>query len=376
MLLPALEALIGLVALTIGAELLVRGASRIAERTGIPPLVVGLTVVALGTSAPEIAVSVDAAVGGRGDVALGNVVGSNIFNILVILGLSAVAAPLAVRSQLVRLDVPVMVGVSALPLVLGFDRLISFGDGLVLLSLLALYLGLLVRVARKGLPQPVAAYPFHAPPGEHRTGTEARAKATGPAWRDVLTALAGLLLLVLGADRFVGGATDIARAAGISELVIGLTLVAAGTSMPELATSVLATLRGERDLAVGNVVGSNVFNVLAVLGAGAAASGGMEVAAGVVMFDFPVMLAVGVACLPVFLTGSSITRREGAVFVFYYLLYSIYLGLHTADHPYQEEFGVAVLGVVLPLTIVVAAALWTRGAERRRNGSRPPRGAT
>ncbi|NNF37276.1 MAG: calcium/sodium antiporter [Gemmatimonadetes bacterium] len=359
----ALAALLGLIGLTIGAELMVRGASRIAGRTGIPPLVIGLTVVALGTSAPEIAVSIEAAMMGRESVALGNVVGSNIFNVLVILGLAALAAPLAVGSQLVRLDVPVMVGVSALPLVLGFDRLISVGDGIFLLLLLALYLGLLSRVARRGLPDPIAVSPFKPPEGlppPRKAGS-----IEGSLAIDFGRAVAGLALLIVGADQFVGGATGIARAAGISDLVIGLTLVAAGTSMPELATSVLATLRGERDLAVGNVVGSNVFNVLAVLGAGAAASGGIEVPAGVLLFDFPVMLAVGLVCLPVFLSGSTITRWEGGMLVFYYALYVVYLGLNTTEHRYQEEFGVAVLGVVLPLTVILAAALWSHGGERR-----------
>jgi cation:H+ antiporter len=360
-----IAAVLGLVGLTIGAEFMVRGASRIAGRTGIPPLVVGLTVVALGTSAPEIAVSIEAAFSGRSSVALGNVVGSNIFNVLVILGLAALAAPLAVRSQLVRLDVPVMVGVSALPLLLGFDRLISVADGVVLLALLALYLGLLIRVARRGLPEPIALSPFKPP--EAMPDAPEAAAIEGPVALDVGRAVFGLLLLVVGADQFVGGATGIARAAGISELVIGLTLVAAGTSMPELATSVLATLRGERDLAVGNVVGSNVFNVLAVLGAGAAAGGGIEVPASVLLFDFPVMLAVGLVCLPVFLTGSTITRWEGGVLLFYYVLYAVYLGLQAADHPFREEFGVAVLGGVLPLTVLLAAALWTHGAERRKD---------
>lgn len=343
-----IRAVVGLVVLTFGADLLVRGASRLAARLGVPSLLVGLTVVALGTSAPEIAVSVDAAVAGRGDVALGNVVGSNIFNVLFILGVSALAAPLVVKSQLVRLDVPIMVVVSALPLVLGFDRLISRGDGILLLGLLAAYLVLLAYLARRGRTE-VPVVDDGAP------------DPRSTPWRDVAVALGGLVLLILGADALVDGATSLARAAGVSELVVGLTLVAAGTSFPELATSFVASLRGERDLAVGNVVGSNVFNVLAVLGTGAAVGDGIDVAGGVLLFDFPVMLAVAVACLPVFMTGASISRREGGVFVLYYVLYAVYLGLHTADHPFQEEFGIAVLGVVLPLTIAVAAAMWMGG---------------
>lgn len=347
-----LRALGGLIVLTLGADLLVRGAAGLAARLRIPQLVVGLTVVALGTSAPEIAVSVDAAVSGRPDVALGNVVGSNIFNILVILGISAVVAPLVVRSELVKLDLPVMLAVSTLPLLLGLDRLISAGEGVLLLGLAAAYvLGLAwVSHRKRNGTTPPASEPEPAP--------------LRPVWFQLLLVAGGLGLLLLGADAFVQGASTLARAAGVSELVIGLTLVAAGTSLPELATSVLASLRGERDLAVGNVVGSNIFNVLAVLGAGAVAGSGLTVPSGVLRFDFPVMIAVALACLPVFRTGSSISRREGAVFIAYYLLYAIYLGLHSSNHPFQEEFGFVVLGLILPLTIVVAVAIgWGPSGE-------------
>jgi cation:H+ antiporter len=341
-----LRALGGLVVLTLGADFLVRGASGLAARFHVPPLVVGLTVVALGTSAPEIAVSVDAAVSGRPDVALGNVVGSNIFNILVILGLSAVVAPLVVRSELVRLDLPVMVAVSTLPLLLGLDRMISAGEGTLLLGLLAAYVLGLAWISRR-----------KQEPAEPLGGGLADEPRHRPAWFQILLVIGGLGLLLAGADSFVQGASTVARAAGVSELVIGLTLVAAGTSLPELATSVLASLRGERDLAVGNVVGSNIFNVLAVLGAGAVAGSGLPVPSGVLRFDFPVMIAVALACLPVFRTGSSISRREGTVFIAYYLLYVIYLGLHSSNHPLQEEFGFLVVGLILPLTILVAVAI-------------------
>ncbi len=337
-----LRIIVGLIALTVGAEFLVRGAGRLARRLRIPALVVGLTVVAMGTSAPEIAVSVDAAMAGQSDIALGNVVGSNIFNVLFILGLAALAAPLVVQSQLVRLDVPVMVVVSALPLLLGLDRLISLGDGAFLLGLLVAYVTILGWMARKGRVD------------ASRLEVEAGVLPQRLWWLDVALAAAGLGLLVGGAEWLVHGASAVARAAGISELVIGLTLVAAGTSLPELATSVVASLRGERDLAVGNIVGSNIFNVLAVLGVGAVAGGGLPVPEGMLHFDLPVMLTVAIVCVPVFMTRATISRLEGAVFLFYYLLYAIYLGLHTTDHALQEEFGIAVVAVILPLTLAIA----------------------
>jgi cation:H+ antiporter len=357
---------LGLVLLTGGAEGLVRGAGTLARRLGVSPLLVGLTVVAFGTSAPEVAVSVGAAASGRGDVALGNVVGSNIFNVLFILGLSALIAPLVVRQQLVRLDVPVMIGVSALPLLLALNGRLGRGEGVLLLVLLAIYLGNVGRLATRGRAAATAldiddgALP---PPGY-------------PWPMDLVLGLGGLFFLVVGAQTLVLGATSLARAAGVSELVIGLTLVAVGTSLPEVATSVVASLRGQRDLAVGNIVGSNIFNVLAVLGAAAVfAPDGLAVAPGVRTFDFPVMLAVAVVCLPVFVTGARISRGEGAVFLLYYLIYLVYLGLHTSDHDYQQEFGIAVLGAVLPLTIALAGALWLQASSadaRNRAGSRAP----
>jgi cation:H+ antiporter len=342
-----LQILIGLVMLTVGAEGLVQGAGALARRVGVSPLVVGLTVVAFGTSAPEGAVSVEAALTGESAVALGNVVGSNIFNILVILGLSAVVAPLVVQQQLVRLDVPVMVALSTLPLILGWDRAFSRGDGFLLLGLLAAYLALLGWLARQSAEERLTEAP---PPSR-------------PVPVDALLSLGGLGLLVLGADLLVSGATSVALGLGVSELVVGLTLVAAGTSLPELATSVVASLRGQRDLAVGNVVGSNIFNLLFVLGAGAAVGGNVPVPPGALAFDFPVLLAVAVACLPVFLTGACINRFEGAVFVLYYLIYTVFIGLEAASHPAREEFGVVVVGVVIPMTIAIAAALWLRGSE-------------
>lgn len=352
-----LSTLGGLIVLLAGAEGLVRGASSLAARLGVPPVIVGLTVVAFGTSTPEVAVSVQAAASGQGGVALGNVVGSNIFNILVILGIAAVTGPLLVQARVVRQDVPVMVGVSFLPLLMAQDGGLGRGDGIVLLALLAAYLGWLGLAARRSAQEDAAAQaPSLSLPGAVALG------------------LGGLVLLGLGSNLLVDGASGLARAAGVSELVIGLTLVAAGTSLPELATSVLAGVRGERDLAVGNAVGSNVFNVLGVLGAGAAASGSLPVDPGVLGFDFPVMIAVAVACLPVFLTGAVITRVEGTVFLLYYGLYLTYLGLHTTDHALEDEFAVIILGVVLPLTLAVGGALWVRGEKEAPATASPGRG--
>ena len=345
MTLDLLRILLGLVLLVVGAHGLVRGAVGLARRTGVSNLMIGLTVVAFGTSTPEVAVSVESALLGQGGVALGNVIGSNVFNILAILGLSAVITPLVVRSQLVRFDVPLMVLATAAPLVLGLDGELDRRDGLILLSGLLLYLALLWLLARR-----------------QRIAVDAEPGTIRDSWPlSVAFALGGLLLLSVGADFLVDGAVAVALRLGVAEVVVGLTVVAAGTSLPELATSVAASLRGERDLAVGNAVGSNVFNALGVLGAGAAVSGAIPVPSGLYALDFPVMMAVALICLPVFLTGSTISRAEGSVFLLYYVAYVLYLVLHATDHALHDEFGALVLTVVLPATLAIGGALAVRG---------------
>jgi cation:H+ antiporter len=364
MILDLLRIFAGLAFLVAGAHGLVRGGVGLARRMGISSLLIGLTVVAFGTSTPEVAVSVQSALEGQGGVALGNVIGSNVFNILVILGLSAVITPLVVRSQLVRFDVPLMVVASALPLLLGLDGRLGRQDGLVLLSGLFFYLALLGLLARR---QHARARTETQP----QFGADARSDAASaqadpdspqdPLLLSVAFALAGLFLLSFGAAQLVEGAVAVAGQLGVNDLVVGLTIVAAGTSLPELATSVAASVRGERDLAVGNAVGSNVFNALGVLGAGAAVSGNIPVPPGMYALDFPVMMAVALICLPVFLTGSTISRAEGGVFLLYYGAYMLYLVLHATDHALHDEFGMLVLGVVVPSSLAVGGVLAVRG---------------
>ena len=314
--------LLGIVLLIGGAELLVRGAARLARGFGISPLVVGLTVVAYGTSSPELAVSVRSALAGQGDLALGNVVGSNIFNVLLILGLSAIVTPLVVPQQIVWLDVPIMIGVTALTLVFALDGRLSVVECAMLLAGVVAYTAFLVRASRRESDEIADEY-----------AAEFSAAATGRAAALVQVAfvVAGLLLLVLGARWLVDAAMAMARAAGVSELVIGLTIVAAGTSMPEVATSVLAAFRGERDIAVGNVVGSSIFNVLAVLGLSGTVGGGIDVPPAVLAFDLPVALAVAVACLPICCSGHCIALWEGLLFLAYYAAYTTYVVLAAAE---------------------------------------------
>jgi cation:H+ antiporter len=348
---------LGLVLLVVGAEALVAGASRLAESVGISPLVVGLTVVAFGTSAPELAVSLDAAWRGSADIAVGNVVGSNIFNVLAILGLSAVAAPLVVHRRIVRIDTPLMLGVSLAAWWMASDGGIVRWEGALLFAGAIAYTAMQVVV------------------GRHESGA---AKSSGgpeaPATpvRNVLQVLVGLALLVAGARSLVAGATDVARALGFSELVIGLTIVAGGTSLPELATSVIAAVRGQRDIAVGNVVGSNVFNLLCVLGGAALASPGpIPISEQALAFDIPVMVAVALACLPVFFTGHKIARWEGVLFLAYYALYTTWLVLAARGSTALPGIAAATTWFLFPLTAVTLCATSWRWWRQLRLGVEP-----
>ncbi|GHA80508.1 calcium/sodium antiporter [Cognatilysobacter bugurensis] len=354
--------LLGLGALLVGAEALVRGASRLALATGLSPLVIGLTVVAFGTSAPELAVGIGSVRSGASDVALGNVVGSNITNVLLILGISGLIAPLVVQRQLVWLDVPVMIAASLVVFALALDGRISRPEGLLLVAGGIAYLITQVHLGRR---EGAAGSP----------ATAAEADVPAPATRrpllDIAFVLGGLALLVLGAHWLVDSAVKIAEAFGLSELVIGLTVVAVGTSMPEIATSIIATARGERDLAVGNVVGSNILNLLLILGITVLfAPDGLPVGPAALNFDLPVMTAVAVACLPIFFTGHCIQRWEAAVFLGYYVAYTAYLLLDAAGHDALPAYSRVMLYFVVPLTAVTLAVVVARALNERRHRRR------
>jgi cation:H+ antiporter len=347
----------GLVLLVWGAELLVRGASRIATAVGISPLVVGLTVVAFGTSSPELAVSVMSAFKGQADLALGNVVGSNIFNVLFILGISAMIVPLIVAQQLVRFDVPVMIGVSILTILLAFDGNIGRLDGILLFAGGVAYTVFLIRQSRKETNAAVKA----------EYDQEFSEPNPGARWKNILLVVIGLAALILGSKWLVSSAISIAQHFGVSEMVIGLTIVAAGTSMPEVATSVVAAIRGERDIAVGNVVGSNIFNILCVLGLSSIiAPAGIEVSAVAIRFDIPVMIAIAVACLPVFFTGYVISRWNGIIFLAFYLAYIVYLILTATNHEALGTLRTAMTYFILPLTAITLIFISVRELKGRK----------
>lgn len=336
----------GFVLLVLGAELLVKGSSVLAGILGISPLIIGLTVVAYGTSAPEMAVSVMSSFAGQSDIALGNAVGSNILNILLILGISALFTPLVVSKQIIRSDVPIMIGVSILLFVFGLDGTVSRVDGSILFIGAVLYTLSLIYQSRRqnnisNQDEFTEEYGF--------SGDSSLIILS----KNILFIIIGAVLLILGSRFLVNAATTIARILGLSELLIGLTIVSFGTSLPELATSVVASIRGERDIAVGNILGSNIFNILAVLGvAGIVSPNGVIVPDAAIAFDIPVAIAVAFACLPIFASGARISRWEGLLFVFYYFIYTGYLILESVNHDSLPMYSMVTLFFVIPLTII------------------------
>jgi cation:H+ antiporter len=351
----------GFVLLVAGAELLVRGASRLAITAGISPLVVGLTVVAYGTSSPELAVTIQSAYLGQTQVAVGNVVGSNIANILLVLGLSAAVAALYVVQKLVRVEVPLMIGLSFLVLLMGLDGKIGWLDGLLLTMGAVAYTTFVIRQSRQENQEIRVEY------AQEFDGHAAETSDLRQIALQLGFIVVGVVMLVFGSRWLVAGAVTVARLIGVSELIIGLTIIAVGTSLPEIATSVVAAIRGERDIAVGNVVGSNIFNILLVLGVGGmVAADGLVVAPAALRFDIPVMIAVAIACLPIFFTGYRIDRWEGVLFLGYYAAYTVYLYLRATQHEALPTFSTIMAVFVLPLTTVTLLIVVIRNIQTNR----------
>lgn len=313
---PSIVFLGGLVVIVLGAELLLRGATRIAAMLGVKPIVIGLTVVAIGTSTPELAIGITASIEGKGPLAVGNIAGTNIFNILFILGMSAAIRPLPLQLLSVRLDVPVMIGAAVALLAMAWDGVLSRVDGLGLLVAAALYTVALIRLSRRESAQLRREFAQEFSPEVLDAG---RGFWRG-AWNAALL-LVGIALTLLGADLMVAGAVQIARVAGVSDAVIGLTIVAIGTSAPELATTVVATIKNDRDVAVGNLIGSSISNVLVILGLTCVMADGLDVSRDVLWIDLPLAAGVAAVCLPVFRSDNMVSRREGLAFVAAYVAY-------------------------------------------------------
>jgi len=314
---PVIVFLGGLVVIVVGAEVMLRGSTRIAAMLGIRPILIGLTVVAVGTSAPEFAVGLTAVLEGKGALAVGNIAGTNMLNILFILGLSAAIRPLPLQLQSIRLDVPVMIASAVVLFLMALDGVLSRVEGLLLVLGAVAYTVVLVRFSQRESAELKQEYAEEF--GQEALGSE-RGLARG-SWNATLL-LVGIALTILGAELLVAGAVDLARTFGISDAIIGLTIVAIGTSAPELATTIVSTIKDDRDVAVGNLIGSSISNILLILGMTCLlAPNGVDVSADVLRVDLPLAAAVAIACFPVFRSDAKVSRLEGIVFVVCYLVY-------------------------------------------------------
>ena len=303
----AISFIAGLAALIAGGETIVRAGSKLAARIGVSPMIIGLTVVSLGTSAPEMAISINAAIRGNGELAIANITGTNTLTLLLILGITALIAPLQIQTPAIRLELPVMVVGAMALFVFALDLSLNFTDGVILGLTGVVYLGLLYRNSRQEI-------------------AEAEKDTSSRVWVQSLILLAGLVALVIGSDWMVTGAVEIATAIGVSEAVIGLTIVALGTSAPEIVTSIIASIRNQRDMAVGNLLGSVIFNV-SLVGAVAAmvAPGGIALLDSTNTFSMWSFLAANLLMIPVFILGKRINRIEGSVLTLLYVAYLAYL---------------------------------------------------
>lgn len=311
--------LIGLVTLVGGAELLVRGGASLAARLGISPIIIGLTIVSFGTSMPELGIGIQAATSGSAGLAVGNIVGTNIVNLLLILGLSALLRPISLDTRTVSMDLPAILIASAMLLLMSLDRHLSFWEGVVLLTAGLIYTASILHTAK---PRSAAVRREHE--------QECQVGSPDPSGQrdllDLIFLVLGIAIIVFGADLLVDGSVTVATNFGVTEEFIGLTIIAIGTSAPELVTTLVSTVRGDRDIALGNLFGSSAFNIVFILGLTVIASPEpIGVPAQVLYIDLMVMCAVAIACIPVFLPGRRITRLEGGFFVVAYVVYLAYL---------------------------------------------------
>lgn len=349
--------ILGLVILTYGAELLISNASRLAGTLGVSSLVIGLTVVAFGTSAPELAVSLGAALKGSADIAVGNVIGSNICNTWLILGVCAVVMPLVLGSQIIKLEVPIMIAASFAFYLMSLDNQISRLEGSILFACLLAYTYFTISRSRREVSNSAK---------EDDSNTSSKI-STKELTFTLVKCVIGLAFLVYGADLFVSAASDMARAFGVSELVIGLTIVAIGTSLPELMTSLVATYKGERDIAIGNVVGSNIFNILTVIGISSMVKP-IGVSPAAVSFDLPIMLLAVFMCFPFFL-GLVLNRWRGAIFLFCFILYTTYIVLNTRMASIGLQIERFAIFIFLPLLVATMIAMIIGSIYKRNKGA-------
>jgi cation:H+ antiporter len=348
----ALPFALGLVGLIVGANFVVDAASRIGARFGLTPMVVGLTIVAIGTSAPEMAVVLQAVDAGDTELAVGAVIGSNIANVLLVLGLAVCLGTVHVANRVVRIDIPIMIAASGALILLSLDGRLSRVDGALLFVGMIVFVGWTLQAAPR--------VPVEGADGS--SGSLSQSASSLPTERPLPILLGALVigigLLALASRYVVSGAEQIAASLGVPELIVGLTIVALGTSAPEIVTTVMAALKGRRELAVGNAVGSNIFNILFVLGGSSLVSRrGIDIGTDAIELDLPILLAAAVACLPLVFWDNKLDRWEGVVFVGYYLAYLMFLILDATGHRASDPFAFVLLVFVMPLTILTVGVV-------------------
>ncbi|MBO6523791.1 MAG: calcium/sodium antiporter [Balneolaceae bacterium] len=337
----------GLVALIAGAELFLKAVDHFGLKWGISPLIMGLTVVAFATGAPELAISIKAAASGSADLVLGNIIGSNVANILLILGITSLIAPINITRRIIKIDVPIVIVVSIVLMILAFDGKLTTIDGVILLGgFIAYSIYTYIHIQKSKEDETEQIFEYEKSEDELAKGSWFYIKNGG-------MLLIGLVMIVLGSNWMVESAVVIATVLGLSELVIGLTIVSIGTSLPEVATSLSAARKGNADIAVANVLGSNLYNVLLTLGLTLIiAPNVLDVSAKAINLDLPFMVAVSIACIPIFIAGFNLTRMDGSIFLFYYSSYLTYLVLDAVSSSIVPTIELAMLWVIVPATVL------------------------
>lgn len=346
MILILLKLLLSLVFLIIAAEVMLKGSLGLANALNVSPLVIGLTVVAFGTSAPELAINISSLAAGHGDIAIGNVIGSNIFNVLFILGITTLFYPLRVTQKVIRVDIPIMIFLYVLVWLMSLNGFLSFWEGVFFVSGLVFYILFSIRSAKKEAKSIRKEY-----------AKEFSSAKTMSKIKSVVFISLGVLGLALASKFFVGSATELAILMNLSELIIGLTVVACGSAAPEVVISITAARKGESDIAVGNIIGSCIFNILCVLGFTVLLFPNQEITRAAINFDIPIMVVSSVLCIPLFMTDMKVSRWEGAVLVLSFVSYISWITLDSTDHDAAEPFGKFVMFFLVP--IMASAVLFT-----------------
>ena len=353
----------GLVALIFGAELFLKAVDHFGLKWGVSPLIMGLTVVAFATGAPELAISLKAAMNGSADLVLGNIIGSNIANILLILGITALIAPINITGRIVRVDVPIVIAASVLLYILAMDGGLSTLDGTFILAGLVAYSAYTFFHIKKSREQEEDDDEIF----EYAESPEQLAQGAWFYIKNIGYLIIGLGLIIQGSDWMVDSAVTIAKVLGLSELVIGLTIVSIGTSLPEVATSLSAARKGKADIAVANVMGSNLYNILLTLGLTLViAPNVLDVSQAAIHLDLPFMVAVSIACIPIFMAGFNLTRWDGSIFLFYYAAYLSYLVMDAMGSSLAPVMETGMLWGIIPMTVVYM--IWRIVLYRRELG--------